>query len=53
MLFCNLVALILSGSSVKDLRVTKFVKNIKFEGVWFELDAKDCLQRQQFTKYLR
>ena len=35
-------------NSVKDLRVTKNVKEIKFEGVWGELESKkvsrDCLQ---------
>ena len=39
-LFCNSIALILGLNSVKDLRVTKNVKEIKFEGVWVELEAK-------------
>ena len=39
-LFCNSIALILGLNSVKDLRVTKNVKEIKFEGVWGELEAK-------------
>ena len=29
------------------------VKDIKFEEVWIELEAKKCFQRQPFTKYLR
>ena len=39
-LFCNLVALILGESYVKDLRVTKIVKQIKCEGSWSGLEAK-------------
>ena len=37
------------------LRVTKFVKEIKLEGVWGELQSKkkNSFQRQSFTKYLR
>ena len=27
---------------MKDLRVTKNVKEIKFEGVWGELESKKC-----------
>ena len=38
---------------MKDLRVTKIVKEIKFEGVWGDLESKKCFQRQSFTKYLR
>ena len=38
---------------MEGLRVTKIVKEIKFEGVWGELKAKNCSQRQSFTKYLR
>ena len=34
-------------------RVTKTVKQIKFERVWRKLEAKKCFQRQSFTKYLR
>ena len=34
-------------------RVTKIVKQIKFEGVWGELEARGCFQRQSFTEYLR
>ena len=39
-LFCNSIALILGLNSAKDLRVTKNVKEIKFEGVWGELELK-------------
>ena len=39
-LFCHSIALILGWNSVKDLRVTKNVKEIKFEGVWGELKSK-------------
>ena len=38
---------------MKGLRVTKIVKEIKFEGVWDELEAKNCSQRQLFTKYVK
>ena len=38
--FCHSIALILGLNSVKDLRVTKNVKEIKFEGVWGELESK-------------
>ena len=52
-LFYNLVALILGWNYVKGLRVTKIVKQIKFERVWGELAAKLCFRRQSFKKYLR
>ena len=40
-LFCHSIALILGLNSVKALRVTtKNVKEIKFEGVWGELESK-------------
>ena len=38
---------------MKELRVTKIVKEIKFEGVLGEFEAKKCFQRHPFTKYLR
>ena len=38
---------------MKSLRVTKIVKEIKFEWVWGELEAKNCFQIQALTKYLR
>ena len=39
-LFCHSIALILRLNSVKDFRVTKNVKEIKFEGVWGELQSR-------------
>ena len=39
-LFCHSIALILGLNSGKDLRVTKNVKEIKFGGVWGELESK-------------
>ena len=36
---------------MKSLGVTKIVKEIEFEGVWCELKAKKCFQRQSFTGY--
>ena len=39
-LFCNSVALILGLNSLKDLRVTKNVKEIKFGRVGGELESK-------------
>ena len=45
-LFCHLIALILGHNSVKDVRVTKKVKVIKFEGVRDELKSQKCFQRQ-------
>ena len=38
---------------MKDLSVTKSVKEIKFEEAWGKLETKSCFQRQSFTKYLR
>ena len=52
-LFCILVTLIVGWNLVKGLRVTKNVKQIKLEGVCGRLEAKNCFQRQPFTKYLR
>ena len=39
-LFCHSIALISVLNSVKDLKVTKNVKEIKFGGVWGELESK-------------
>ena len=39
-LFCHSIALILDLNSVKDFRDTKNVEEIKFEGVWAELEAR-------------
>ena len=41
-------ALILVWDLVEGLRVTKIVLKITFEGVWGELKAKNCFQRQSF-----
>ena len=38
--FFLLIALILGSNSLKGLRVTKTFKEINFEGVWGELEAK-------------
>ena len=37
---------------MKGLGVTKIVKQIMFEEVWGELEAKICFERQSFTRYL-
>ena len=39
-LFCDLVTLIFCWNCVKGVRVTKIVKQVKFEGAWVELKAK-------------
>ena len=39
-LFCQLVALISGQNCIKVLRVTKSVKQIKFEGAWWSLKSK-------------
>ena len=39
-LFCHSIALILGLNSVKDFRVAKNVKEIKFAGVLGELDSR-------------
>ena len=39
-LFCHSIALISGLKSVKDLRVTKNVKEIKFGAVWDDLESK-------------
>ena len=51
-LFRNLVSLILSWNCVKRLIVTKLVQKINFEGTWGKLKAKNCFQRQSWTKYM-
>ena len=38
---------------MKGLRVTKIVKEIKFEGVLGELEAKKLFLIQSFTNYVR
>ena len=52
-LFYNLIALTLGSNSVKDLRITKIAKEIKFEGVFGELESKQSFKRESDTKYLR
>ena len=39
-LFGHSIALILGLKSVKDLRVTKNIQEIKFVGVWGQLESK-------------
>ena len=39
-LFCILIALTLGWNSVRGLRVTKIVNEIKFEGVWSMIESK-------------
>ena len=43
----------LGKNCVKNFRVTKIVKQIKFEEVWGNSEARNCFQKQSFTKYLR
>ena len=38
--FFNLIALTLGSNSVKSLGFIKIVEEIKFEGVWDELESK-------------
>ena len=49
-LFCKLIALTLSYNSVKSLRATKIVKEIKFEEVWQELKLKKMAFRDNQLK---
>ena len=51
--FCHLNSLILGQSSAKGLRVIKNDKEIKFEGVWREIESKQSFQRGCLTKHLR
>ena len=39
--FCKVVALILGQNCLKGLRVTKIMKQVKFEGVWGQSEAKN------------
>ena len=48
-----MVFLVLGSNYVKGHRVTKNAKQIKFEGGWGQLESKNWLQRQQWTKYFR
>ena len=38
---------------MKGLRVTKIIKEIKFEGVYGKLESKRGFQRQSVARYLR
>ena len=38
---------------LKNLRVTKICHEIKSEGVWGKLEARNCFQSQPFTKYVK
>ena len=38
---------------MKDLRVSKIVKEIKFEGVWGDLGAGNCIRGWSFAGYMR
>ena len=38
---------------MEGLTVAKNVKEIKYEGVWGELESKKGFQNQYLTKYLR
>ena len=51
--FYSSVALILGEICLEDLRVLKHGKQIKFEGVRGELEARECFQKGSFTNYLR
>ena len=52
-LFSNLVGLILSWNWVKNLIVTGIVEKMNFEGTLGKLEAKNCFQRQSWTKYIK
>ena len=52
-LFCKLTSVIFSYNGVKGLRVTKNIKEIKFEGVCREIESKKLFQKQELTKYQR
>ena len=51
-LSCNIVALILGWYCVKSLMVNKFIKGIRFQGIWSKLGKKNCFERQLFPKIL-
>ena len=51
-LFWYLIALILGQTSVKGLRVTKIVQEMKFEGIWAQDRFKESFQTKELTKYL-
>ena len=43
--FLKLITLILGENCAKELGVTKIIKQIKFEGTWGELEARNYFQR--------
>ena len=49
-LSCQLVALILGWNCIKGLRVTKIVKQIKFEGAWWWVKSKILLAETILAK---
>ena len=49
--FCNLIALILGWSHVEGLRVTKICNEIRFEGLWGELEATKLFPKQLLRKH--
>ena len=51
--FCKLVPLCLSYNCVKVLINTKVFKQVKFEGLWRDSEAKNGFQTIWFTIYLR
>ena len=41
-------------NDVKQISMSHVItKEIKFEGIWGKLEAKECFKRQSFTKYSR
>ena len=38
---------------LKSLTIREIVKEIKFEGIWGDLESRTYFQRQSVTKYLR
>ena len=48
----HLIALILGQNNVEGVRVTKNIKEMKFEGVWGEIESKRAFRRQWLTGYL-
>ena len=49
----KVLILILRWNCIKGLIVIKFVKNVNLEVAWTELKAKNCLQGQPWTKFLK
>ena len=51
--FSQIIYLILGKNCVKDLRVTKIVKQVKIHETWSELKVKHCFWRPPRTKFVR